>query len=69
LNTEFTITGDLHHDMEVYTKKEKTESVYRWKWEMPLRAINHHVGKLESVTIVCSDKSIRQVGWFEVPLI
>lgn len=37
-----------------------------WSWEMPLRAICwHRPGQtLQSVSLVCSDKSITQVQWF-----
>ncbi|MBU4262982.1 MAG: hypothetical protein KKC76_14090 [Proteobacteria bacterium] len=45
-------------------KKKRTEEELRWNWEMPLRAINHHLGIIESVTICCSRQSLLQVHLF-----
>lgn len=62
---ELTLTGKLDDDIEemVRLKTRKGKPV-RWIWEMPLRAIRHHLGKLEGVTIICSRESIEQVNWF-----
>lgn len=66
-------TGDLTKDLDALAAAKEIgieipgQSERRrvtWPWEMPLRGIAHHVGRLSSVTIVCSEESIRQVGWF-----
>jgi hypothetical protein len=44
-------------------EKNKEKGV-RWSWEMPLRAIRHHMGRLESVTLICSKESCPQVPLF-----
>ncbi len=46
-----------------YLVGKKAENI-RWSWEMPLRAIRHHLTVLESVIVVCSEKSVRQVHCF-----
>jgi hypothetical protein len=43
---------------------EQSKNVIMWKWEMPLRAINHHIGVLKTITLICSDKSAPQTGLF-----
>jgi hypothetical protein len=36
-----------------------------WPWEMPIRAIRHHLeAPLKTVTLLCSNESIRQAGLF-----
>ena len=57
-----TLSGDIDKDisaMEAYKK-----SNLPWRWEMPLRAIRHHLGRLKTITIICSPESIQQVPWF-----
>ncbi|MEW6288441.1 MAG: hypothetical protein AB1545_01175 [Thermodesulfobacteriota bacterium] len=45
-------------------KKKKIEEKIRWNWEMPLRAINHHLGVLTTVNICCSSRSFAHVHFF-----
>lgn len=45
-------------------EKEKVNNGKKWQWEMPLRGIAHHLGKLESVAVVVSTKSIDHAQWF-----
>jgi len=54
--------NSLGEDLNII-KNRKKENI-RWKWEMPLRAIYHHLGILESVTIICSKESLGQVHLF-----
>ena len=62
---ELDLSGNLDDDIEEMIRlKTRKENSVRWIWEMPLRAIRHHLGKLEGVTIICSSKSIEQVNWF-----
>ena len=58
------ITGDLDRDMKRMEVLKENKPPLRWSWEMPLRGLRHHLGVLEAMTIVCSDKSIGQVHWF-----
>lgn len=57
-----TLTGNLQKDLEdiVVAKQGKPN----WPWEMSLRSIAHHLGRLRSVTVVCSDASLLQAHWF-----
>lgn len=57
-----TLIGSLDNDIK--SMEELKEKKLFWKWEMPLRGIRHHLGKLQSITIVCSPESIKQVHWF-----
>jgi len=36
----------------------------RWPWEMPLRAIRHHLPILKTVTLMCSNESLPQAHLF-----
>lgn len=63
------LSDDIHRDIK-YIESKKKENPY-WKWEMPLRAIAYHLGEgtqkgktLETVTIICSKESIRQINLF-----
>lgn len=56
------ITDNLDNDIK--NIEAGKENFPPWKWEMPLRAIRHHIGRLESVTMVCSRESIQQIDWF-----
>lgn len=59
-----TLSNDLDADIkEMEDLKNKKPALY-WSWEMPLRGIRHHFGVLQSVTIICSKKSVEQVNWF-----
>ncbi|MBW2663357.1 MAG: hypothetical protein JRD93_15570 [Deltaproteobacteria bacterium] len=53
---------NITEDLEIM-KKAKEDGV-RWNWEMPLRAINHHLGMLETITLICSEKSLKQAHLF-----
>ena len=59
-----TLSNDLNADIKMMeVLKDKKPPLY-WSWEMPLRGFRHHFGVLQSVTIICSKKSIEQVHWF-----
>lgn len=45
-------------------KKKRIEEEIWWNWEMPLRAINHHLEIIESITICCSGQSLLHVHFF-----
>lgn len=60
---EVTLTGELETDLKALVN-QKEQTGLRWPWERPLRSIQHHLGALQTVTILCSDESIRQVHWF-----
>ena len=56
---------NIAEDLEIMKKaKEPKENGAKWNWEMPLRAINHHLGMLETITLICSEESLRQVHLF-----
>jgi hypothetical protein len=52
----------IAEDLEII-RKAKDNKIW-WKWEMPLRAINHHLGMLETTTLICSKESLKQVYLF-----
>jgi len=56
------LTEDFEQDLETLVAW-KREHPY-WPWEMPLRGIRHHLGRLKTITIIRSPQSIRQVHWF-----
>ena len=56
------LLGDLDKDISLLEVHKQSNSF--WRWEMPLRAIRHHIGRLRTVTLVCSPESMRQVHWF-----
>lgn len=59
-----TLSNDLNADIKrMEVLKDKKPPLY-WSWEMPLRGLRHHIGILQSVTIICSKKSIEQAHWF-----
>lgn len=59
-----TLSNDLNTDIKrMEVLKNKKPPLY-WSWEMPLRGLRHHIGILQSVTIICSKESIEQVNWF-----
>ena len=57
---------NIAEDLEIMKKaKEPKENEVRWNWEMPLRAINHHLEMpLETITLICSEKSLKQAHLF-----
>jgi hypothetical protein len=56
---------NIAEDLEIMKKaKEPEENRVQWNWEMPLRAINHHLGMLETITLICSEKSLDQAHLF-----
>jgi hypothetical protein len=57
------LTGDLQKDLVSMVEWKRQAGRY-WPWEMPLRAIKHHLPKLKTVTVICSPESVRQVHWF-----
>jgi len=58
---------ELRHDLRGDLKKliEYKRSSPPWRWEMPLRAIEHHLGKLDTIIVLCSHQSMRQAGRFQ----
>lgn len=64
------LTGNLERDLLDLEAKKRGDPPKRWSWEMPLRAIWHHLPEtapekiLKSVTVVCSDKSLGQAPFF-----
>ena len=68
---DWTLANSLSEDITMMENRKKENPQDRWAWEMPLRALKHHREKqrendnlLESVTIICSEKSIKQVHEF-----
>jgi hypothetical protein len=60
---EIILTGDLEKDLAALVAW-KEQMKQNWPWEMPLRSIKHHLGRLRTITIICSPQSIQQVHWF-----
>lgn len=58
------LTGKFKEDFKTLVELKTTPPCRSWKWEMPLRAIEYHVGKLQEIIIVCSKESILQYNWF-----
>ena len=58
---------ELRHDLRGDLKKliDYKRSFPPWRWEMPLRAIEHHLGKLDTIIVLCSHQSMRQAGRFQ----
>jgi len=59
-----TLSSDLDADIKRMEDLKRKKPPSRWTWEMPLRGIRHHIGKLKSVTIICSKESIAQATGF-----
>lgn len=55
--------NSLGKDLDIIKKQKQIDQKW-WKWEMPLRAIYHHLGILDSVTIICSKESLGQAHLF-----
>lgn len=55
--------GDLPADLVTLAEHKKNSRMF-WRWEMLLRALQPHLGKLKSITVLCSPESITQVHWF-----
>lgn len=55
--------ADLDKDLDdlVAIKKRGTPN---WPWEMPLRALRPHRGRVEAMTLLCSPESIKQAAAF-----
>lgn len=54
---------DLQDAMNALVNYKQTKPM--WSWEMPLRAIRHHLGEqLQTITLICSKESLRQAAWF-----
>ena len=55
---------NIAEDLEIMKKaKEPKVNRVQWNWEMPLRAINHHLKMpLETITLICSEKSFCSEG-------
>ena len=58
------ISGDINKDLEAMKTLKEEDSFKKWQWEMPLRAIRHHIGTLQQVVLVCSEESMQQAHWF-----
>ncbi len=62
---EFKLSTDIHADIQMFNRlKRGNTSIYRWSWEMPLRAIEYHCESLESIAFICSNRSIKQLHFF-----
>lgn len=57
------LTFNLVEDLSIIEKHKEITKQY-WPWEMCLRGMRPHFGKLETVTIACSTKSIFDVDLF-----
>lgn len=57
-----TLSDDLDKDISTL-EVHKTSNPF-WRWEMPLRAIRHHIGRLQTIILLCSPESLQQVHWF-----
>jgi len=60
----FLPTADLRADLDRLKELKQAGASQQWSWEMPLRALAHHAASLRSVSLVCSEESIPQLGWF-----
>jgi hypothetical protein len=64
--------GDLEQDINGLEQHKQGPAGIRWPWEMPLRAIRHHLARpglgdirsLKWVTVICSEESIKQLHIF-----
>ena len=59
------LTDNLEEDLMRWDAMKKSHYIPNWSWEMTLRGICHHVGILETVTLICSEQSFPQVETFE----
>ena len=59
-----TLSQDINEDISVIEKFKESDPPLGWSWEMPLRSIRHHLGTLETVTLICSKESISQAHLF-----
>ena len=57
------LMGDCKGDLDSLVAY-KQANPYLWPWEMPIRAVCYHSEQLESLTIICSLQSIKQIEWF-----
>ena len=57
---------NITEDLEIMKKAKKSKgNRVQWNWEMPLRAISHHLKMpLETITLICSEKSLKQAHLF-----
>lgn len=60
---DLTLAWKLVDDL-VAMEQHKKETKSLWPWEMGLRAVQPHIGRLKTVTVVCSTSSILEVGLF-----
>lgn len=60
----FNPTWSLESDLESLEAIKTNEPWKRWSWEMSLRGIHQHLYTVETVTLVCSQSSIRLVPYF-----
>ena len=51
------LSGDLDQDIDSMVILKNHKPSIKWQWEMPLRAIRHHLGVLQTVTLICSAES------------
>jgi hypothetical protein len=63
LPPEMEWSNSLDDDLKALVEL-KERGLPPWPWEMPLRALRPHRRTLESMTLVCSPKSIRQAPAF-----
>jgi hypothetical protein len=68
----FRPTKNLDQDLDGLARNKKGPGAIHWPWEMPLRSIRHHLPKpglgdvrsLKTVTVICSEESVKQVHIF-----
>ena len=57
-------SNDLDRDILALITLKQGKPPVMWRWEMPLRAIRHHLGILQTVTLICSNESLSQAHLF-----
>jgi hypothetical protein len=57
---------DLSHNLQadLKTLEKYKETNPPWRWEMPLRGLLPHKASLQTVTVVTSPESLKQLRWF-----
>lgn len=58
------LSQDINKDLQTIKDLKQDNEPLRWTWEMPLRALHHHVNTLRTLTLICSKESISQVNFF-----
>jgi hypothetical protein len=58
------LSQDINKDIKTMENLKQSLHPVQWVWEMPLRAICHHLENLKTLTLICSKESISQVSLF-----